>query len=134
MSLWNTIVANTYGVFYSARTGNVDPWTAANDKEEQTAAAIQALGPYASDAAKRDAAAQVASIYDTQLTAASANPANGCQTINFPIFGCLNLQNTKNLIDKIIFVGAVGSAVYFTVKYRQSIKRGLLAAKKDLKL
>ena len=45
MSWTDTILSNTVGVAFRAATGNVDPWTLQQQKDDIAAATKQALGP-----------------------------------------------------------------------------------------
>jgi len=65
VSWTDSILSTVVGPFYSARTGQVDPWTLNILKADQSAERVTALGPNATDAEKAVAAAQAAGQVDT---------------------------------------------------------------------
>src|SRR5260370_40124347 len=73
VSWTDSILSTVVGPFYSARTGQVDPWTLNILKADQAAERVTALGPNATDAEKAVAAAQAASQGDADLVRLGAH-------------------------------------------------------------
>jgi hypothetical protein len=121
MSLWNTIIGNTVGTLYSARTGNVDPWTAANAKEQLAADMRQAAGPNADPGYVQGLITQAQREYDRTLVtfrapgegseAGGAAPG-GC-SLRLPWIGCVMGEDSAGGLNALSITGSggVGSAV-----------------------
>ncbi len=107
MSWTDTILSNTVGVAFRAATGNVDPWTLQQQKDDIAAATKQALGPNAdpADVAQKTAAAQ--SEVDVFLKSTDSHPE----------------PKIQKLVDGILIVAAVGSVIYFGVLYHKTLGR-----------
>ena len=74
MGLLDSILSNTVGVAYRATTGNVDPWTVDQQKQDVAAAVAQASGPNADPAQVAIAQAQAQAEIDAELMSAHAHP------------------------------------------------------------
>src|SRR5258707_11743750 len=121
MSWTDTILSNTVGVAFRAATGNVDPWTLQQQKDDIAAATKQALGPNADPdlVAQKTAAAQ--SEVDVFLKSTDSHPDQA--TLRLPIIGVLDLPKIQKLVDGILIVAAVGSVIYFGVLYHKTLGR-----------
>jgi hypothetical protein len=122
MSIWNSFMADTVGVIYSARTGNVDPWTVA-DFKDQCAVGIRKAMPGAAEASIQAAILECQKSVDATLRSnpgGSAAPGD-CQ-FRIPYFGCIagadsaeGLNKLKNAVDILVFV-VVAAVIYVVVK------------------
>jgi hypothetical protein len=122
MSWTDTILSNTVGVLYSARTGNVDPWTLANQKEDLAAATARALGPDADPADVAAAQAAATQQQDDYLKSIDAHPDQACG-LRLPNGTCLNspedfLKAAEKLVYGVIAVAAIGGVIYFGLKFK----------------
>jgi hypothetical protein len=72
MSFVNSMLANSVGVFWSAASGTVDPFTKANLQEEEAASLQQASGGTMTAA---DATSQATADVQTVLIQAGADPS-----------------------------------------------------------
>jgi|SRR5579859_2695036 len=126
MSWTDTILSNTVGVLYSARTGQVDPWTLANEKEQIAADTKQALGPDATDADVAVATAKAQGEVDSYLKSIDAHPDQPCG-IRLPGLGCTDSPEFLAKLEKIVYgliaVGAVIGLFYFSQKYGSTLKK-----------
>lgn len=123
MSLYDSILSNTVGVAFRAYTGNVDPWTLQQQKDDANAAAVLALGPDATPEAIAAAQSQVDSEIDTTLMQANAHPDQASLGPRLPIIGVLDLPKIQKLVDGVLIVAAVGAVIYFGVLYHKTLGR-----------
>lgn len=122
MSIWNSFMADTVGVIYSARTGNVDPWTVANFKDQCATGTRKAM-PGAAEAQVQAAIVECQKSIDATL---KSNPggsaAPGDCDLRLPYFGCVagadsaeGLAKLKQAVDILLFVIVV-SVSYAVLK------------------
>ncbi len=123
MSLYDSILSNTAGVVFRAYTGNVDPWTLQQQKDDAAAAITKALGPNATPEEIAGAQSQVESEIDTTLKQANAHPDQASLGPRLPIIGVLDLPKIQKLVDGALVVLAVGALLYFGVLYHKTIRR-----------
>src|SRR5258708_5572379 len=121
MSWTDTILSNTVGVAFRAYSGNVDPWTLQEQKDDIAAATTKALGPDAdpADVAQKIAAAQAE--VDVFLKSTDSHPDQA--GLRLPIIGVLDLPKIKTLVDSVLIVAAVGSISYFGVLSHKTLGR-----------
>ncbi|HEV2194195.1 MAG TPA: hypothetical protein VGR55_01335 [Candidatus Acidoferrum sp.] len=132
MSWTDTILANTVGVLFSARTGAVDPWTLQQIKDDAHAANAVALG--ANDPNSYGPVdpgllaatnAQSDSSIDSHLRSINAHPDQPC-VVRLPGLGCVGstdfLKKLEHLVYGLLFVGGLAGAAYFTYHYRRTLK------------
>ena len=132
MSWTDTILSNTIGVLYSARTGQVDPWTLANEQEQVAADTKQALGPDASDADVAIAITQAQNEVSDYLKSVNASPDQAC-LIRFPWESGTKpcaLQTPSDILpalEKVVYaliaIGALVGAFYFYQQYSSIVKQ-----------
>ncbi len=130
MSLYDSLLSNTVGVAFRAYTGNVDPWTLQQQKDDAAAAIKQALGPGATPEEIAAAQSQVESEIDTTLKRADAHPDQANLGPRLPIIGVLDLPKIQKLVDGALIVLAVGAVLYFGVLYHKTIRRQIEKLKK----
>ncbi len=125
MSWYDTVLSKTVGVVYRAASGNVDPWTLQNIKEDAAAANVQALGPDATDAEKAIAQAQASQAVDSYLMSVDAHPDQA--GIRLPGLGVIGspdfLVKLEKLVYGVIAVGAVVRLFYFSRRYGSFLKQ-----------
>jgi hypothetical protein len=125
MSLTDDILANTVGAVYRAASGNVDPWTLAQQKEQVAADTKQALGPNASDADVAAAQVNAQNAIDTYLKSIDAHPDTagvrlpGLGVVGTPEF----LAKLEKLVYGLIAVGGIVGVLYFSRRYGSIIKQ-----------
>lgn len=126
MSWYDTVLANTAGLAFSAATGKVDPWTLANQNEELAANIKKALGPNATDAEVATAQARAVNEQNGYLKSIGAHPDSPC-VLNLPILGCVDSPEFLAKLEKIVYgliaVGAIGAAIFFYSEYRSFFGR-----------
>jgi hypothetical protein len=116
MSWTDSILSNTVGVVYRAASGNVDPWTLAQQKEQVAADTKQALGPNASDADVAAAQANAQAGIDSYLKSVDAHPDQagvrlpGLGVIGTPEF----LARLEKIVYGVILVGGIVGVFYFS--------------------
>jgi hypothetical protein len=119
-------LSNTVGLAYRATTGNVDPWTLSQLKQDQSAARVQALGPDATDAEKAVAAAQAADQVDSYLKSVNAHPDQPC-VLRLPGLGCADSPEFLAKLEKIVYgliaLGAGVGAFFLWQHYGSTIKK-----------
>src|SRR5258708_28518279 len=105
MSWTDTILSNTVGFAFRGVTGNVDPWTLQQQKDDIAAATKQALGPNAdpADVAQKTAAAQAEG--DGFLKSTDSHPDQAI--LRLPLIAALDLPKIQKLVDGILIVAAV---------------------------
>ncbi len=130
MSLYDSVLSNTVGVAFRAYTGNVDPWTLQQQKDDAAAAIKQALGPDATPEEIAAAQSQVESEIDTTLKRADAHPDQASLGPRLPIVGVLDLPKIQKLVDGALILLAVGAVLYFGVLYHKTIRRQIEKLKK----
>ena len=130
MSLYDSVLSNTVGVAFRAYTGNVDPWTLQQQKDDAAAAIKQALGPDATPEEIAAAQSQVESEIDTTLKRADAHPDQASLGPRLPIVGVLDLPKIQKLVDGALILLAVGAVLYFGVLYHKTIRRQIEKQKK----
>jgi hypothetical protein len=123
VSFYDSILSNTVGVAFRAYTGNVDPWTLQQQKDDANAAAVQALGPNATPEDIAAAQSQVDSEIDTTLLQQNAHPSQASLGPRLPIIGQLDLPKIQKLVDGVLITAAVGALLYFGVLYHKTIRR-----------
>jgi|GEM_PF-6894071 hypothetical protein len=125
MSFVDSVLSNTVGLAFRAATGNVDPWTLANEKEQVAADTAQALGPDASDADIAIATAQAQTEVDSYLRSTDAHPDQA--GVRLPVLGVVGtpefLANLEKLVYGLIAVGAVVGGFYFYRQYSTIVKQ-----------
>jgi hypothetical protein len=125
MSWTDSILSNTVGVVYRAASGNVDPWTLAQQKEQVAADTKQALGPNASDADVAAAQANAQAAIDSYLKSVDAHPDQagvrlpGLGVIGTPEF----LARLEKIVYGVILVGGVVGVFYFSRRYGSILKQ-----------
>ena len=125
MSWTDSILSNTVGVVYRAASGNVDPWTLAQEKEQVAADTKQALGPNASDADVAAAQANAQAAIDSYLKSVDAHPDQagvrlpGLGVIGTPEF----LARLEKIVYGVILVGGVVGVFYFSRRYGSILKQ-----------
>ena len=123
MSFIDSVLSNTVGVAFRAYTGNVDPWTLANIKEDTAAQIAQASGPDADPAQVAAAQAQANSDIDSNLYSQDAHPDQAGLGPRLPGLGVVGsaefLQKVEKIVYALIFVGAAGAVIYFGRKYKK---------------
>ena len=121
MSWTDTILSHTAGVAFRAWSGNVDPWTLQQQKDDIAAATKQALGPDADPdvVAQKIAAAQAE--VDVFLKNTDAHPDQA--GLRLPLVGVLDLPKIKTLVNGTLVVLAVGVVLYFGVLYHKTLGR-----------
>ena len=132
MGLLDSIKANTIGVVYRAFTGNVDPWTVANIKEE-TAAGIAKAGSGISPEAQQAQIAAANRQIDAVLNANDANPNNPDgslkSSLRIPGLGVVSSPEFLKNLEVVVYAGlgllALGGVTYFFAQWAK-IKRGFL--------
>lgn len=126
MSFADSILSNTVGVVFRAATGNVDPWTLNQIKQDTAAGIAVALGPNATDAEVAAAQASATNQVDSYLRSIGAHPDQPCG-LRLPGLGCVESPEFLKKLEKItyglIFVGAVFGVFYFSQRYGSSFKR-----------
>jgi hypothetical protein len=124
VGLINSILSNTVGVAFRAYSGNVDPWTLQNIKDDTAAQIAQASGPDADPAQVAAAQAQANSDIDSNLYEQDAHPDQaGLRLPGLGVVGSADfLQKAEKLVYGLIAVGAVGAVIYFGAKYRKLFK------------
>jgi hypothetical protein len=126
MSLYDSIMANTVGVLFSARTGNVDPWTLANQQEDLAASIAQAKGPNADPADVAIAQAAAIKEQSDYLKSIGEHPDQACGGITLPVIGCVDGDNYLAYVNKIvygaIFVGALVGGFWLYQSYGSTFK------------
>ncbi|HLZ50843.1 MAG TPA: hypothetical protein VKP61_08840 [Candidatus Acidoferrum sp.] len=127
MAWYDTVLSNTLGVAYRSYTGNVDPWTLQQLRDEASVSNVNALGPDATDAEKAVAAAQAANGVDSYLKSINAHPDQSTAGPRIPFFGQIGsvefLAKLEKLVYGTIAVGALIGLFYFSQKYGSSIKK-----------
>jgi hypothetical protein len=125
MSWYDTVLANTVGLGYRAVSGNVDPWTLQNLKDDAAAQAAQALGPDANAAQIEAAQASAQSEIDAFLKSTDSHPDQagvrlpGLGVVGSPDF----LRKLEKLVYGLIAAGAVVGGVYFAQRYGSVLKK-----------
>ena len=131
MSFTDWVLSNTAGVLFSARTGNVDPWTLNLQKEELAANIAQAKGPNADPADVAIAQAAATSEVDGYLKSIGEHPDQACGGITLPVIGCVDGDNYLDYVNKIvhglILVGAVVGGFWLYQSYGSMVKRAFKA-------
>ena len=136
MSWSDSILSSTIGVAYRAYTGNVDPWTLQNLKDDAHADNAVALG--ANDTSTYGevdpgdlaiANAKTDSSIDANLISQNAHPSQstGLPRIHIPLLGDLTdtasyLKAAEHVVYALLAIGAVAGAGYFVLKYRHTLK------------
>ena len=124
MSWSDTILSNTLGLAYRAASGNVDHWTLQQQKDDVAAATAQAMGPDADPAAVAIETAKTQQLMDSYLRSIDAHPDQA--GIRLPGLGVVGtpefLKKLEHLVYGILAVAAVGTAGYFALKYKHTLK------------
>ena len=129
MSWTDTILSNTIGVAYRAYTGNVDPWTLQQTKDDTAAAIATASGPDADPGDVAIAQAQANADIDNNLLSEGAHPSQSTALprIHIPLLGDLTdtasyLKAAEHLVYALLAIGAVAGTGYLWLKHRKAIK------------
>ena len=124
MSWSDWVLSKTVGTAFSAFSGNVDPWTLAQQKEDVAAATAQALGPDADPATVAIETAKTQQLMDSHLRTIDAHPDQA--GIRLPGLGVVGtpefLKKVEHLVYAILAIAAVGTAGYFALKYKNTLK------------
>lgn len=125
MSWADSILSNTVGVAFRAVTGNVDPWTLQQQKDEIAANTAQALGPTASDAQIAAATASAQTEVDSYLTSVDAHPDQA--GVRLPGLGVIGTPEFLARLEKVVYgliaVGSIIGVFYFSRRYGSAIKK-----------
>lgn len=126
MSWYDSVLSNTVGVVYSAATGNVDPWTLQQIKDDTAAGIKQALGPNATDTQIAAAQAGAVNEVDNYLKSVGAHPDQPCG-LRLPILGCIESPDFLVKMEKIVYgliaLGSIVGVFYFSRVYGSTFKR-----------
>lgn len=124
MSWTDTILSNTVGVAFRAISGNVDPWTLAQQKEDTAAATAQAMGPDADPGAVAAAQAKAQQQQETYLRSIDAHPDQaGVRLPGLGVVGSAEfLSKLEHLVYGALLVGGLAGVAYFGYKYRRTLK------------
>lgn len=126
MGILDSIMSNTVGVLYRARTGSVDPWTLANQNEELAGQIAQAKGPGADPADVAIAQAAAVKEQNDYLKSIGEHPDQACTGVALPVIGCLDGDNYLSYLNKIVygalFVGAVVGGFWLYQSYGSLVK------------
>jgi hypothetical protein len=124
MAWYDGVLSNTVGVAFRAVTGNVDPWTLQQIKDDTAAGIVQASGSDGDPAAIAAAQAQANSAIDANLLSEDAHPSQaGVRLPGLGVVGSADfLKKLERIVYGIIFVAGIGGAVYFGYKYRKTFK------------
>jgi hypothetical protein len=130
--LLDSVLSNTVGVAFRAVSGNVDPWTLQQQKDDAAAAAKQALGPNATPEAIAQAQAAAESEIDVFLKTTDSHPDQaGLRLPGLGVVGSSEfLQKLEKIVNVSIAVLAVGTVVYFAVLYRGTLGKQINKLKK----
>lgn len=125
MAWYDGILSNTVGVAFRAVTGNVDPWTLQQIKDQNAADIEQAAGPDADPAYVAAQQAQAANAIEADLIANDAHPSQaGVRIPGLGIVGSADfLANLEKLVYGAIAAMAIGGAVYFGLQYKKYFKK-----------
>jgi hypothetical protein len=119
------VLSNTVGLAFRAVTGNVDPWTLQQQKDQIAADTAQALGPDATDADIATAQTQAQAQVDSYLKANNAHPDQA--GVRLPGLGVIGTPEFLAKLEKLVYgaiaVGALIGLFYFSQKYGSSIKK-----------
>ena len=120
MGVLDSVLSDTVGVAFRAVTGNVDPWTLQNIKDDTAAQIAQASGPDADPADVAAAQAQANADIDSNLLSQDAHPSQaGVRLPGLGVVGSAEfLARVEKIVYGLIFVGAVGGVLYFGAKYK----------------
>jgi len=125
VSFLDSVLANTVGVGYRAVTGNVDPWTLANLREDLNAGVKQALGPDATDAEIAAAQSTAVNQQENYLKGIDAHPEQA--GLRIPGLGVVGSPEFLARVEKIVYgliaVGAVVGVFYFSQRYGSVVKQ-----------
>lgn len=125
MSWTDSVLANTVGLVYRGVSGNVDPWTLAQQKEQVAADTKQALGPNASDADVAAAQANAQAAIDSYLKSVDAHPDQA--GVRLPGLGVVGTPEFLARLEKIVYgvllVGGVVGMFYFSRRYGSILKQ-----------
>lgn len=125
MSWVDSVLSNSVGFVFRAATGNVDPWTLNQQKEDLAASTAQALGPDATDADIATAQAQAENQIDSYLKANDAHPDQA--GVRLPGLGVVGSPEFLAKLEKIVYgliaVGALVGVFYFSQRYGRAIKK-----------
>jgi hypothetical protein len=125
MSFLDSVLSNTVGVGYRAVTGNVDPWTLSNLREDLQTGIKQALGPNASDAEVAAAQSTATNEQENFLRSIDAHPDQA--GVRIPGLGVIGTPEFLAKLEKIVYgliaVGAVLGVFYFSQRYGTVIKK-----------
>lgn len=125
-------MSGTVGLLFRAGSGNVDPWTLQQQKDDATAAAKQALGQDATPEQIAQAQAAATAEIDAFLKTTDAHPDQaGFRVPGLGVVGSQEfLQRVGKIVNLTIGLIAVGGVVYFALLYRQTLGREVNKLKK----
>src|SRR5690349_8151807 len=101
MGWTDSILSNTVGLVYRGVSGNVDPWTLANEKEQVAADTKQALGPNASDSDVAAAQVNAQNAIDNYLKSIDAHPDQA--GVRLPGLGVVGTPEFLGRLEKIVY-------------------------------
>jgi hypothetical protein len=106
----DSILSSTIGVAYRAYTGNVDPWTLQNLKDDAHADNAVALG--ANDTST------YGEVDPGDLAIANAKTDSSIDLTDTASY----LKAAEHVVYALLAIGAVAGAGYFVLKYRHTLK------------
>jgi hypothetical protein len=99
MSLWNSFAADTAGFVYRSLSGNLDPWTVKNLKQQAAADLTKAAGPNADPTVLAANIAAGNAQIDGIIAANGATP--GQCFFRIPIFGCITGPDSQEGLNRL---------------------------------
>jgi hypothetical protein len=125
MSWPDRILANTVGVVYRGVSGNVDPWTLSQLKDQAAADTKQALGPNASPSDVAAAQANAVQGIDNYLVSTDSHPDQA--GVRLPGLGVIGTPEFLAKLEKVVYgliaAGALVGVFYFLQRYGSMLKQ-----------
>jgi len=121
MSWYDSVLSNTVGAAYRAVSGNVDPWTLQQQKDQIAVDTARALGPNADAATVAARTAQAQAEVDNFLRSTDSHPDQA--GVRIPGLGVMGSPEFLLKLEKVVYVvvgvGGIAGVIYFAVKYKQ---------------